>query len=167
LEDFLGDLYQAKVERGDKLAAQILCILTQLLLFKDGERMNKDLTELASKCLEGRETSPEGLCFIAKFVLVKKKPLQALNTILEKELGSDQIYPFFEHLENFHSIERAEVRKGYKEEQRRERYTYINNIKIVKECFQFIAVIGMKYVESKLQNIQEDAQFSNFLGVFF
>lgn len=28
LEDFLGDLYEAKIERGDKLAAQILSILT-------------------------------------------------------------------------------------------------------------------------------------------
>lgn len=75
---FLLDLFEARVGHGVGLKAKILDILTNMLLFHDGDRMTPELEALASKCMEGVETEERCLVYIAKYILVKQRPLAAL-----------------------------------------------------------------------------------------
>lgn len=166
LQDFLNDLQEQRIGEGQTLKKMMLPILTNIIMFNNGQRFNSAFEKLAKSCLEGNEISNDGLTFIAKYILIKKTPLKALNVMIEKEMSLENIYNFFNHLENYHSIGRTEVRKGFKQEIKKQNYTLVSEFEITENCFDFIAVIAAKFITSNLQEQIHTAKFSNFLGLF-
>lgn len=180
IEEFLADLVGIDdngeiAESNAVFKSRVIKILTDFLLFQDGSRFDKKLLKIAEGCLKGDEDELQNISFLAKFLIIKKKPILALKVLAEKfTLSNEKITALFFHLSIKNSITREEVRESYHKEMKKLKESKLKveenfDDSIPVEIFQFIILITMKFLEGNFKNLNEEKTvdiLAKFLNLF-
>lgn len=135
-------------------------------MFKQGARFSPQLAALAQKCIAGSEAELENLRFLGTYILLKKNAPKQLQALVQMEsLNKEQISCLLDSLVRQNVDERSEVRKLYREENKKLIEQKIE-IKLESNCFNFLVVLIMKYIEAHLASVESDYQNLNILALF-
>ena len=176
--DFLEDLYQASQLKSSKetkgqLIDQILLILSQILVFKNGARFDQKFENVAEKCLKASGLTRDSIKFIATFINIKKSGLKALADLAEsRPLRTNEITLFVRYLNGAWRGEEQKVRKGFKKEiaskKQKKKFELIEDNSIPMNCFEFVIVIFMRFIEAQgAQGFFNSNSNLWILGAFF
>lgn len=158
MADLLLDLFDRAPEIAPVTKRRLIRILTDILMFKEGGRFGQKLASLAQKCVKGQESDLENLRFLGTFMLLKKTaPTQIQVLASEDALSKGQISCLLDNLVNQELDERTEVKKLYREVNKKVIVKKIE-VKLEPKCFQFLVILVMKYLEDNMESISTDIQ---------
>ena len=166
MADLLVDIFERAPEGAFNTQKRLIRILTDILMFKEGDRFNQKLVNLAQNCVKGQENDLENLRFLGTYMLLKKTAPKQLEVLAaQTSLTKTQISCLLDNLVNQELDERTEVKKLYREVNKKIIVVKIE-VKLEPKCFQFLVILVMKYLEENLESIQSDAQNQNILAIF-
>ena len=119
LDEFLTQIFQLK-QNNRNVCSNILAIISELLLFANGNRYSDKINELAetitARMME--ETSSavpdEVIILAAKLIYVKKQGAKMLDSLREIDLTADHYDVFLENLFMKNTFTRTEIRTKFK-----------------------------------------------------
>jgi hypothetical protein len=81
MADLLVDIFERAPEGAFNTQKRLIRILTDILMFKEGDRFNQKLVNLAQNCVKGQENDLENLRFLGTYMLLKKTAPKQLEVL--------------------------------------------------------------------------------------